>query len=361
MGPTGQVRVAQIHPTRQCNLRCLHCYASSSPQITETLNFELLKSAITDLAAENYNWISFSGGEPTAYVPLPVLLRHAKRLTLKTMLVTNGIMLNQRRLDELAPLTDLMVLSLDGLPESHNKLRGSDKAFEMMASRLPLIRERQIPFGFIFTLTRHNLNELPWVMEFALAEGAKLLQIHPLERVGSAATNLAGSVPDALEGAYAYLLQQELQKRAGDKLALQLNLVHSDVLKDDPRRFYAEPGSIDPDLPLGEVISPLVIESDGTVVPMQYGFPRRFALGNLYQASLRTLSAEWRQGAYRQFEAICGQVHQQATESEPHFFNWYELLGEMAREFPATQELAPPEESGLWKARSIGSGNRAAA
>lgn len=340
MGPTGQVRVAQIHPTRQCNLRCLHCYSSSSPQVTETLNFDLLKNAITDLAAENYNWISFSGGEPTAYVPLPVLLRHAKRLALKTSVASNGIMLNQRRLDELAPLVDLMVLSLDGRPESHNKLRGSAKAFDQMASRLPLIRERQIPFGLVFTLTQHNLDELPWIMEFALAEGAGLLQIHPLENVGSAVTNLAGSVPDALEGAYAYLLQQELQKRAGDKLTIQLDLVHSDVIKDDPRRFYAEPGCVDPDLPLGDVISPLVIETDGTVVPMQYGFPRRFALGNLYQSSLRALSEDWRQGAYRQFESICGQVHLQVTESEPHFLNWYELLGQVARDFPAPLELA---------------------
>lgn len=340
MGPTGQVRVAQIHPTRQCNQRCLHCYASSSPQVTESLNFELLKHAITDLARENYNWVSFTGGEPTAYVPLPVLLRHAKRQTLKTVLVTNGILLNPRRLDELAPLTDLMVLGLDGIPDSHNKLRGSARAFELMATRLPLIRERQIPFGFTFTLTQQNLRELQWVMEFALAEGASVLQIHNLERVGAAAINLPGSIPDELQGAFAYLLVQELQKRAGRNLALQAELVHSDVLKEHPCRFYAKPGAIDPKRPLGEILSPLVIEADGTVVPMHYGFPRRFALGNLHQTTLGRLSAEWRRDGYRQFEAICGQAYRQATHGDSKVINWSEILGQVARDFPATLEQA---------------------
>ena len=32
---------------------------------------------------------------------------------------------------------------------------------------------------------------------------------------------------------------------------------------------------------LGEIVSPLVIEDDGTVSPLRYGFPRRFAFGNL--------------------------------------------------------------------------------
>jgi len=338
MGPTGETRVVQIHPTRQCNLRCLHCYSSSSPQVTEMLNYELLKAAITDVAAENYNWVSFSGGEPTTYVPLPMLLRHSKRAGLRTIVVTNGLMLNHRRLDELAPITDLMVLSLDGVPESHNKLRGTAKAFDAMASRLPLIRERQIPFGFIFTLTQHNLHEVMWIIDFAQAEGAKLVQIHPLERVGSAATNLADSVPDALEATYAYLLRHELQKRLGDKLTLQLDLVHSGVLRDDPRRFFAESGSVDPGRPLGEILSPLVIESNGTVVPMQYGFPRRFALGNLYDAPLRSLSAEWRKNGYRDFESICRKVQQRAVEGEAQFLNWYEMLGEVARMHPASVE-----------------------
>jgi hypothetical protein len=39
MGPTGQHRVLQIHPTRQCNLQCLHFYSLSGPKLREALEW----------------------------------------------------------------------------------------------------------------------------------------------------------------------------------------------------------------------------------------------------------------------------------------------------------------------------------
>ena len=37
----------------------------------------------------------------------------------------------------------------------------------------------------MFTLTRENLGELGWVSDFAVDQGARLLQIHPLAEVGT--------------------------------------------------------------------------------------------------------------------------------------------------------------------------------
>ena len=44
---------------------------------------------------------------------------------------------------------------------------------------------------------------------------------------------------------------------------------------------------------LGEIVSPLVIEDDGTVTPLRYGFARRFAFGNLHQERLASMTARW--------------------------------------------------------------------
>jgi MoaA/NifB/PqqE/SkfB family radical SAM enzyme len=70
------------------------------------------------------------------------------------------------------------------------------RAFSTMAARLEGVRRSGIPFGFIFTLTQFNLHELEWVAGFALQQGARLLQIHPLEEAGRAAERLAGARPD---------------------------------------------------------------------------------------------------------------------------------------------------------------------
>lgn len=333
MGPTGETRVVQIHPTRQCNLRCLHCYSSSSPAVREFLSPQLLQAAISDIADEGYEWVSFSGGEPTVYPALAGTLSHAKAVGLKTILVSNGMLLNESRLDALCPNVDLLVLSLDGTPESHNRLRNNPRAFELMSNRLEGLRQRNVAFGFIFTLTQYNLDELIWVVDFAQRQQARLVQIHPLENVGAASAHLAGSVPDAVEMAYAFAVKLQLQQRLGNALALQLDLIHSDALRQFPEHFYAGRGGVDRGAPLGAILTPLVIETDGTVVPVQYGFARCYAMGNLHEASLKSLAREWKANGLDRFENLCGETYRRATAGDRNgFLNWYELLGQVAAE-----------------------------
>jgi MoaA/NifB/PqqE/SkfB family radical SAM enzyme len=199
MGPTGNsYRVLQIHPTRRCNLRCLHCYSSSGPEESSELSLTLLCNALTDASKEKYTVAGISGGEPLLYKPLRELLEHAHQCGMITTVTSNGMLLTERRLETLRGVVDLLAISLDGGPASHNRMRASERAFEMMAARLDGVRRSGIPFGFIFTLTQHNLHELDWVANFALEQGAKLLQIHPLEEVGRANTFLPGVRPDKI-------------------------------------------------------------------------------------------------------------------------------------------------------------------
>ena len=75
----------------------------------------------------------------------------------------------------------------------------------------------------------------------------------------------------------------------------------------------------------------MVIETDGTVVPLQYGFARSFALGNPRETTLAGLAAAWRGEPYRRFRDLCRRVHQHetATDALP-LFNWYEAVGRAA-------------------------------
>ena len=57
----------QIHPTRKCNLSCLHCYSSSGPAYKEMLNVEALKIFLEYAYRNGFNNISVSGGEPFLY------------------------------------------------------------------------------------------------------------------------------------------------------------------------------------------------------------------------------------------------------------------------------------------------------
>lgn len=78
-------------------------------------------------AALAYNIISFSGGEslirPDVTSGGGALVRCGRHC------VTNGLLLNARRIAELKNLFDMLAVSLDGSPQRHNYMRVAPKAF----------------------------------------------------------------------------------------------------------------------------------------------------------------------------------------------------------------------------------------
>lgn len=330
--PTGCSRIVQVHPTRRCNLRCLHCYSTSSPQERGQLEAALICDALTDACQEGYNVASFSGGEPLLYKPLRQLLDHAHDCGMMTTVTTNGMLLDGRRLKMLEGGADLLAISLDGVPESHDTIRGSRRAFAEMAAKLAGLRTSGIPFGFIFTLTQYNLDELEWVASFALEQGARLLQIHPLEGVGRAREEMPGEQPDEIESAYAVAEALKLQEAIGEQMLVHIDLIDREYLKTDPAKVFADDLSENTTAGLfSELVSPLVIEADGQVVPVEYGFAREYALGDLHSAQLSELMARWREKQLVPFRALCQRVFQATTTATAlPFFNWYEAIDQIA-------------------------------
>jgi MoaA/NifB/PqqE/SkfB family radical SAM enzyme len=331
MGPTGQdFRVMQIHPTLRCNLRCLHCYSLSSPAEEGELSLALLRDTITDAQAERYNVLGVSGGEPLMFSALRTILQHARSCGMLTTVTTNGILLSPRRLEELQGVVDLLAISVDGVAASHNRVRGTPQAFETMSRRLKNVRKSGVPFGFIFTLTLYNLHELEAVARFAVEQGAALLQVHPLEEVGRAQSDLPGSAPDELELAYAYVEVARVQQLFQGQLQVQFDIVDREFIRLHPERVFADGATTREDVtgcPLAELVSPLVVEDNGFVVPMQYGFSHAYAIGNLKEGSLRQHALRWKKCHYHSFVHLCRMVfHELVGRAELPFANWYQMI-----------------------------------
>jgi MoaA/NifB/PqqE/SkfB family radical SAM enzyme len=319
-------KVLQLHPTRRCNLRCLHCYSSSGPEARDTIPLHLLASALGEARSEGYDLAGVSGGEPLLYPDLAALVEKAKGLGYYTTVTTNGMLLNRARLAPLRGTLDLLAVSLDGVRESHNQMRASRRAFDAMRRGLAAVREQQFVFGFIFTLTQWNLHELDAVAEIAVEEGASLLVVHPLEMVGRARDELVGHRPDGLELSTSALAVAHLQRRYESRLLVQWDCFDRSALAQDPARYYAAGDNRRPRARLADLVSPLVVEPDGALVPIEYGFPRAFALGNLHRDSLETLAQRWKAEGYGPFLRHCQSVYADVLErsEEGRFFNWYE-------------------------------------
>lgn len=330
MGPTGpSLRVLQLHVSRRCNLACSHCYSGSGPHHSDELSVSVWRDVIEDAAGAAYNVVGVSGGEPLMFRELRALLLHARSFGMRTTVTTNGMLLDARRIQALDGAAGLIAISLDGTPESHDRMRNHHGAFATMERRLPDLRAAGIPFGFIFTLTQFNLHELVWAAEFALAQGAQLLQVHPLEAVGRARERLVDAVPDSTELSYAVLAVARLKQLVGDRLFIQLDVAGRDMIAASPETVFAGIDWPSSERPLGEMLSPLIVESDGTVVPIEFAFGRRWALGNLRDARLPVLAERWKRERLAGFRAMCQRVQRGATApEEPAVINWYERVAQ---------------------------------
>ena len=331
MGPIGDaVRVIQLHPSLRCNLRCAHCYSSSSPDSGRSLPVETIEHFLTEAAEEDFNAIGISGGEPLLYQPLARLLKSARALGYRATVTTNGLPLNARRIGAIAPYVSLIAISLDGARASHDRMRGLAGAFDRMRTRLPLLRAAGVPFGFIFTLTLHNLHELAEVADFAAEEGAGLLQVHPLESAGRAVES-ALDPPDDLELSYAFLEVARLQRLHRDKLVLQYDVSDRPLVAREPCRAFLIP-HVEPDLaaaiPLAHLLNSLVLQEDGWIVPLQHGFSRRFAVGRLGEGSFRQSAAHWKRNILPQFLSLARRTWDAVGPAPDHlpFTNWYSAI-----------------------------------
>jgi Fe-coproporphyrin III synthase len=335
MGPTGDaVNVIQIHPTLRCNLRCQHCYSSSSPEASAELPVELLEEFLSEVGEEGFNAVGISGGEPLTYGPLPRLLASARGHGLFTSVTTNGSLATRSRLEAITPHLSLLAISIDGAEASHDALRGAG-SFERMLRHLPDVRAAGVPFGFIFTLTQNNLHELAGAAEVAVAQGASMLQIHPLERVGRA-REYTLFPPDDVELAYAFMEVARLQTQYAGRLVFQLDVADRPLIEREPCRAFAVPT---PDLadveamPLASLVSPLVVQEDGCVVPIQHGFGNGFHIARLGRGSFRSQAARWKREQYPRFLELTRNVWDEMRDAPEHlpFTNWYAAVTERSR------------------------------
>jgi Fe-coproporphyrin III synthase len=325
MGQTSGRAVLQVHPTRLCNLRCLHCYSSSGPDVAESVPIAVLSTVVRDAAALGYDVLNVSGGEPFLYPELPALLRAARAAGMRTTVTTNGVALTQRRIGLVRGLVDLVAVSLDGDQPTHDRIRDQEGCFERALTGIRRLTEAGIPVGVITTLTQGNATQLGEIALAATQSGALLLQVHPLEPEGAANRLMSGERPDAVELAYAAVELGRIADEHG--LAVQLDAVPRTMLARKPEAFMAAP--VDDEQPLGRWLTPLVIESNGAAVPVAYGFDRRYGLGNVQDRPLADLARDWDAGP---FLALCRSTWQRLVDGRTGpLVPWYGHLVRASR------------------------------
>jgi radical SAM protein with 4Fe4S-binding SPASM domain len=180
--------VIAFNCTSRCNLYCLHCYSSSQPnQNCEELTTDQAKKLLSQLVEVNCPVVLFSGGEPLLRNDLFELLAEAKRLGLRTVISSNGTLIDEAAARQLADAgVSYVGISIDGTEEFHDKFRRSPGCFKAAMIGIKNCKQEGIKTGLRFTITKANAEQIPAVFDIAASSDIRRICFYHLVRAGRA-------------------------------------------------------------------------------------------------------------------------------------------------------------------------------
>jgi MoaA/NifB/PqqE/SkfB family radical SAM enzyme len=113
--------VAQIIPTRRCNLSCTYC--NEYDRVSEPVTLEEMRSRIDRLADLGTGIITLSGGEPLLHPQAAELIHHIRRRGAMATIITNGYLLTPEVIRALNDAgLDSLQISIDNvMPDAVSK------------------------------------------------------------------------------------------------------------------------------------------------------------------------------------------------------------------------------------------------
>jgi len=281
--------------TNRCNLGCLHCYSSAGDTCGNELTRNEAGRLLTELAEMRCPAVLFSGGEALLRSDLFDLLSEAKRLGLRTVISTNGTLIDAAAAAKLADVAVSYVgISIDGSEQFNDQFRQRKGAFAAAMAGFENCTEAGLRTGLRLTITAANYTQIADVFEIAADKQIRRICFYSLIRSGRAreldkyvpnheqAREAMNAILDCTAHAVAGGQVDEVltvgNHADGPYLLLRLQRENSDGFQDARKLLLAAGGN-----KTGEGI--VAVASDGTVHPDQ--FWRNYSLGNIRDKNFR--------------------------------------------------------------------------
>ncbi|MFZ7138135.1 MAG: radical SAM protein [archaeon] len=168
---------ASYNVTGRCNMKCTFCEWWKH-QIPELPTKKALQ-AIDAVCSLGVPFFDLSGGEPLLRKDLLVL---AKRVASHGCLVsmnTNGTLLTEKIIDDVAAVFDTVVVSLDGPKLMHDKIRGVAGTYDKAIKAIELLKAHGVKTGVNSVATPWNIDILPQFIE-DLHSKVDMAQVQPM-------------------------------------------------------------------------------------------------------------------------------------------------------------------------------------
>lgn len=181
--------------TLRCNLHCRHCGSDCLKEDTRTEmpleRFTKVLDQVAEMKEAQEIMVITTGGEPLIRDDIVKVGREITQRGFYWGMVTNGMLLTKSKMQELmeAGLNSISV-SLDGLDEDHNWMRGSHLSFTRAVEAVKVILDYSdfLAFDVITCVNRRNLATLPQLQKLLCELGVdnwRLITIFPSGRAAN--------------------------------------------------------------------------------------------------------------------------------------------------------------------------------
>lgn len=196
-----QAIVREEHPLRKlfwectlrCDLKCRHCGSDCKmqPERMDMPKEDFLRvlDGIAKKTDPHQVFVIISGGEPLMRRDIEACGRAIYEKGFPWGMVTNALHLTPQRWIGLQQAgIRSMAISLDGLEEEHNWMRGNDQSFKMVSRALDmLVAKGDFLFDVVTCVNRRNYQKLDEIKEFLIGKGVKRWRVFTVFPVGRAA------------------------------------------------------------------------------------------------------------------------------------------------------------------------------
>ncbi|NPV89091.1 radical SAM protein [Coprothermobacteraceae bacterium] len=220
-----------LNITHTCNMACKYCFASQGSYrgAESVMPVDVAKRAVERLMNTPSEWvdIDFFGGEPllgwdTVRATLEHATELAKRLGKKVRfsLTTNGLLLDEAKMDVLDAYNVNLTLSLDGPPPVHDLFR-VDRAgaptFDKVIDRFKVVDQRRKGRNYYIRGTfTHQTLHFSEAVKFLVDAGFKTISMEPVTGQGQPWSLVEEDLP-IIEEEYARLAEFYVERAKSGK------------------------------------------------------------------------------------------------------------------------------------------------
>lgn len=190
-----------IHPLHQlfwectlrCNLKCKHCGSDckATSQFIDMPSDDFLKAidSITPHVNTHELFIIFTGGETLMRKDLELIGKELNQRQYAWGIVSNGLILTPERLISLIEAgMHSITISLDGLKEDHNWMRGNSLSFEHASTAIKMLAQcNGLTWDVVTCVNKRNFSSLNLIKDYLYDIGVRRWRIFTIFPVGRAA------------------------------------------------------------------------------------------------------------------------------------------------------------------------------